>query len=512
MQDNGKWCGLSRQATGLGAAILAIALGWSTPVRAICDTCCRGAPPRCTSPDGPGHRVCEDGAWGTCVADDVHVANISVLPSYGIVGNPPTTNASVNNGLSSGGGEFFLGVKDPALSLFFSAVDTNGISSAYAGVTYRVLCGKAADNSVGTWSSTYLGPFGAQTNATHASGSRTVSFSGSAPLLSCPGGAQPDELELDVTGYLTNSLGQSWQTPTVIVRLIGTIKVMTYNIRHGSSASKTGWVWNGSTYVPVDCSTEANGNLVECMDQYEQMNVIVAQRPDILLMQEVDVGQSRSNYLNEPLYYSSDTRWPMRNAFFPEWSGGEYGDAILSRFPYSNAVTHDVPFRMYDRGQLGELDIQLNQFTIQAMTLHFDRLTTCSDQHGANQVVFTCAVVKNNLSMTSPSAILFGGDFNSHPDPVVGSCNADPKQEIGLHTFLQTDSTCTLAPSSWIAGLLPKTEYDNSPGIQDPRPTIDNIIVYPQNLSVLNSWTVPGSLAASDHWSRVSVLRNALAY
>jgi len=319
----------------------------------------------------------------------------------------------------------------------------------------------------------------------------------------------PDEIEVDVTGYLTNNLGQSWQTPTLFVRLIGTVKVMIYNIRHGSSASKTAWVWNGSTYVPMPC--DANGDLPECMNQYEQVNLIVGQKPDVLLMQEVDVGRSRSNYLNEPVYYSSDTRWPMRPMFFPEWSGGEYGDAILSRFPYSYAELHDVPFRRYDRGQLGQLDVHLNQFTIQTYTLHLDRITTCSGSgtHGREQVEFTCAVVENGISLSAPStAALFGGDFNSTPDAQPGSCSDDPKQNVGLHPTLGNNPNCSLV--TWNSGLLHGTEYDP---VDDPiRGTVDNIIVYPRNLTVLNSWTVPASKAASDHFARVSVLRNALAY
>ena len=68
--------------TLVASIIVAIAFAWSTSAQAICDTCCRGAPPTCVSPDGPGHRACEDGIWGTCVADGKPTVPTPIPPSY----------------------------------------------------------------------------------------------------------------------------------------------------------------------------------------------------------------------------------------------------------------------------------------------------------------------------------------------------------------------------------------------------------------------------------------------
>ena len=98
------------------------------------------------------------------------------------------------------------------------------------------------------------------------------------------------------------------------------LRVLTYNIHHG-----------------------------EAMDgkfDYERLaSVITALAPDVVALQEVDRGTKRSAGADQAALLAKLTRTKsvFGNALY--FQGGEYGDAILSRFPMRDAKAHHLPFR-----------------------------------------------------------------------------------------------------------------------------------------------------------------------
>lgn len=73
--------------------------------------------------------------------------------------------------------------------------------------------------------------------------------------------------------------------------------------------------------------------------------VIEALDPDVVALQEVDRGTGRLNGVDLPAELERLTG--LRHAFgrAMEYDGGEYGEAILSRFPILDITNHALPYR-----------------------------------------------------------------------------------------------------------------------------------------------------------------------
>lgn len=98
------------------------------------------------------------------------------------------------------------------------------------------------------------------------------------------------------------------------------LRVLTYNIHHG-----------------------------EAMDgrfDYERLaKVITDQKPDLVALQEVDRATGRASGVDQPARLAELTGLHVAfgNALY--FSGGEYGEAVLSRFPIESPKAHHLPFR-----------------------------------------------------------------------------------------------------------------------------------------------------------------------
>ena len=98
-----------------------------------------------------------------------------------------------------------------------------------------------------------------------------------------------------------------------------TLRVLTYNIHHG-----------------------------EAMDRrfdYERLaNTISRLKPDVVALQEVDNQTKRASGVDQAAELGK--RLKMNHVFGNAlyYSGGQYGEAILSRFPLENAKAHHLPY------------------------------------------------------------------------------------------------------------------------------------------------------------------------
>lgn len=129
---------------------------------------------------------------------------------------------------------------------------------------------------------------------------------------------------------------------------------------------------------------------------------------DVIALQEVDGGVERSGRADEPRVLGERLGLGHAfGAFFP-YQGGEYGLAILSRFPIRRSEALRLPDGNEPRvALLAELELPSGRH-VQVVNVHFDWVA--SDTFRYAQVEALAAV----LDTASLPAILLG-DFNDEP-------------------------------------------------------------------------------------------------
>ena len=99
-----------------------------------------------------------------------------------------------------------------------------------------------------------------------------------------------------------------------------TLRVLTYNIHHGRA--------------------------MDGKFDYERLAKTIARlNPDVVALQEVDNKTQRASGVDQAKKLAEllKMNYAFGNALY--YSGGQYGEAILSRFPISDAKAHHLPFR-----------------------------------------------------------------------------------------------------------------------------------------------------------------------
>ena len=105
----------------------------------------------------------------------------------------------------------------------------------------------------------------------------------------------------------------------VPLRAQDTVRVLSYNIRHGAGMD-------------------------DSVDLRRAAAVIVSQRPDVVLLQEIDLGTERTGGVDQAAALATLTGLRY-HAFgkFMDYRGGAYGMAALSAAPMLDSVTHVLP-------------------------------------------------------------------------------------------------------------------------------------------------------------------------
>ncbi|GAB2532626.1 hypothetical protein GCM10027189_12100 [Rufibacter soli] len=98
------------------------------------------------------------------------------------------------------------------------------------------------------------------------------------------------------------------------------LKVMSYNIRHANPPSKP-------KFIDLDAIVA----------------VIKAQNPDVVALQEVDVHTNRSGGVDQAKVIAQKLGMHYFFGKALDYDGGDYGVAILSRFPLEGAVAVPLP-------------------------------------------------------------------------------------------------------------------------------------------------------------------------
>ena len=165
--------------------------------------------------------------------------------------------------------------------------------------------------------------------------------------------------------------------------------MMSYNVHHCNPPSKPG-------LIDVDAI----------------VNVIKAQQPDVVALQEIDVHTKRSGASNQA---EEIGRKLGMNHYFGkaiDYEGGEYGVAILSRYPMSEAVVNRLPSKAETKGEprvLATAKIMLPDGTaIRFGSTHLD-----AQKDPTNRKLQMEEIVKIASSEKLP--FVLAGDFNCTP-------------------------------------------------------------------------------------------------
>lgn len=228
------------------------------------------------------------------------------------------------------------------------------------------------------------------------------------------------------------------------------IKVMTYNIHIGNPPSKP----------------------AEVRDLQAIANVINAQKPDLVALQEVDVNTQRSGVNVDQA--KELARLTGMNYFYAkaiDFQGGQYGDAVLSRFPILESVSYQLPVTQ----QLGGETRSVAMITVEKEGYKFYFSSTHLDHLGAEDNRLLQAAELNKIVGGLSRPLIIAGDMNAIPS---SKTMALLQQQL----FMGCNTACPFT--------IPATA---------PTRTIDYIMMRPYNKFNIKNYNVINETYASDH-------------
>lgn len=169
-----------------------------------------------------------------------------------------------------------------------------------------------------------------------------------------------------------------------------TVRVLCYNIHYGQG--------NDGVY-----------------DLERLAEVIKRHQPDVVALQEVDVGVQRSGRIHQAQLLSELTEMAVRFGPTQHYQGGLYGNAVLSRLPIVDVAIHPLPYTesstelvTYPRGAIALTLRGPNDKLIRFISTHF--------QHNlpADRVAEATAI--NRLFTGDQIPTILAGDMNARPD------------------------------------------------------------------------------------------------
>jgi endonuclease/exonuclease/phosphatase family metal-dependent hydrolase len=170
------------------------------------------------------------------------------------------------------------------------------------------------------------------------------------------------------------------------------VRVLVYNIHAGKDAAG------------ID-------NLARVADLVRQT------RADVVLLQEVDRGTRRSGGVDQPAVLASSTGFSVAFGKTLDYDGGEYGIAILSRWPIRNQDLNRLPVNPPQQRAGGSYEPRGAQRVIVRapggdLALVNTHLDASRDDHYRRQESRTVLAIARAVGTPA----LVGGDFNSTPD------------------------------------------------------------------------------------------------
>ncbi|QEG38264.1 endonuclease/exonuclease/phosphatase family protein [Roseimaritima ulvae] len=159
--------------------------------------------------------------------------------------------------------------------------------------------------------------------------------------------------------------------------------------------------------------------------------VINAAKPDLVALQEVDVGVKRSGRVHEAQRLAELTGMAVRFGPTQHYEGGLFGNAVLTRLPILDVAIHPLPYTeattervTYPRGAIAVTVRGPNGQALRFVSTHF--------QHNVPEDRLAEAKAINELFAGDDVPTILAGDMNAVVD-------AAPVQELLKHWTNATD-------------------------------------------------------------------------
>jgi len=170
-----------------------------------------------------------------------------------------------------------------------------------------------------------------------------------------------------------------------------TLRILSYNLHHCNPPSK-----EKEGLIDVDAIVQA----------------IAKQKPDLVALQEVDVNTKRSGNINQAVVLAKKLKMNFYFGKAIDHDGGDYGVAILSRFPLTNQQTYKLPKNADAKAEqrvlaIATAEIAKNQF-IRFASTHLD-----AQRPEENRIMQAKEIVKLTANETLP--LIVAGDLNAAP-------------------------------------------------------------------------------------------------
>jgi endonuclease/exonuclease/phosphatase family metal-dependent hydrolase len=164
-----------------------------------------------------------------------------------------------------------------------------------------------------------------------------------------------------------------------------TLRVLSYNIHHGEAMDKK-------------------------FDYQRLAKVINDLSPDLVALQEVDVGTERASGADQAALLGKLCK--MHHAFGQAmpYQGGQYGEAILSRFPIEKTLVHPLPYQ-FEEEPRSALEVRIDPRGIGPMAFVGTHLC---HQKSENRLQQTHRI-SQRFSKQEGGPVILAGDFNARP-------------------------------------------------------------------------------------------------
>jgi len=154
---------------------------------------------------------------------------------------------------------------------------------------------------------------------------------------------------------------------------------------------------------------------------------------DVVCLQEVDRGASRSQGVDMSAELS--TRSELAHHYFikiRDFQGGEYGTAILSRYPILESATMQYPVRIATQGtSCGYVVLDVDGKTVTVFNTHLS-----VENEASNTETLTCLQnVLQDYVAAGRGPFLCCGDFNTSPQKVAAYIPWVMQAHDGLTTY-----------------------------------------------------------------------------
>jgi endonuclease/exonuclease/phosphatase family metal-dependent hydrolase len=178
-----------------------------------------------------------------------------------------------------------------------------------------------------------------------------------------------------------------------------TFKVLVYNVHAGKDAA-------------------GKDNLQRVADVVHEVDA------DIVLLQEVDKGTRRSGGIDQPAEYARRTGYHVAFGRSLDYDGGEYGIAVLARWPIRRDSAIHLPVDPPQERSGGSHEPRIAMSTLIAapfgdLAMFNTHIDASGDDRWRLQEIRSIEQLAQSAVRGGALRVLFGGDFNSTPESAV---------------------------------------------------------------------------------------------